>query len=214
MRNADGNALTIMKQLLIFIVFASLISCNQTKNKSNKNENTLTNEFTVFDKSNHLQPDFEKSKFDTLHGWDLGWALLEPINIAKTQNDDKELSKRFSPGQKALYFIWYLDAEVTNGGFIQFYWNGYRKYLPAINDGLKLIGDNSMVSLINKADKEYLANKDKFAMQRQKDDWAPLYENLTSFDKFDSLYYATHDEMMNLLEKYARQNPQEFIKLK
>jgi uncharacterized protein YwqG len=33
-------------------------------------------------------------------------------------------SKRLSPGQKALFFIWYLDAEVTNGGFIQFYWNG------------------------------------------------------------------------------------------
>ena len=100
--------------------------------------------YNTFDEANHLQPVFDKAKFSTLHGWDFGWAILEPINIAKGDEDEIELSRRFSPGQKALYFIWYLDAEVTNGGFIQFYWNDYRKYISPILQGLKLIGDTSM----------------------------------------------------------------------
>ena len=64
--------------------------------------------FTIFDKNNHLQPDFSKIEFETLHGWDLGWELLSVINIANSQDEDRALSQRFSPGQKALYFfgIW------------------------------------------------------------------------------------------------------------
>lgn len=170
--------------------------------------------YKTFDKNNHLQPSFDKKQFDTLHGWDFGWSILEPINIAKGDDDEKRLALRFSPGQKALYFIWYLDAEVTNGGFIQFYWNNYRKYIPPIIDGLTLIGDSSMVDLVQMAEKEYLLHKGKFMLQKQKDDWKPLYDNLSKFGEFDSIYYATHDKTMELLEEYARKKPDEFVKFK
>lgn len=168
--------------------------------------------YNTFDKDNHLQPLFDKTKFETLHGWNFGWAILEPIKIAKDDEDEKLLSQRLSSGQKALYFIWYLDAQVTNGGFIQFYWNDYRKYLPPIIDGLKLIGDTSMLGLVEKADKEYLANKDRFILQRQKDNLESLYDSLKNFDKYDDIYYKTHNNTMKLIEKYARQNPSEFVK--
>jgi hypothetical protein len=131
--------------------------------------------YNTFERENHLRPDFNKSLFNKLHSWDFGWEILEPINIACNREDDKLLSKRFSPGQKALYFFWYLDAQVTNGGFIQFYWNGYREYLAPIINGLKLIGDKVLQDLLEKADKQYLANKDKFEIQREKADWVPLY---------------------------------------
>ena len=168
--------------------------------------------YNTFDTSDHLQPLFDKTTFDTLHSWGFGWAVLEPINIAKGKEDEKLLVKRFSPGQKALYFFWYLDAEVTNGGFIQFYWNDNRKYLPPIIDGLKLIGDISMLDLVNKADSEYLKHKEQFILQRQKDDWQPLYDSLIKFDDYDCTYYLTYDKTMELIEKYARQHPDEFVK--
>jgi hypothetical protein len=190
-----------------------LIACRQSNDSANEKTEFPMETFNTFDKSNHLQPTFDKAKFDTLHSWDFGWAVLEPINIAKTKDDDKELSKRFSPGQKALYFFWYLDAEVTNGGFIQFYWNGYRNYLPAIREGLNLIEDKELIELIEKADKEYLTNKDLFISQREKDDWEPLYNNLKIFGEYDSIYYKIHDRTMDLLEKYARLHPNEFVKL-
>ncbi len=170
--------------------------------------------YNTFDKTNHLQPVFDKTKFDTLHGWDFGWAILEPINIAKSDEDEIQLSKRFSHGQKALYFIWYLDAQVTNGGFIQFYWNGFRQYVPPILDGLKLIGDTFMLDLVNKADKEYQANKERFDSEKQKGDWEPLYDNLKKFEEYDSIYYKTHDKTMELIEKYAKQNANDFFKFK
>ncbi len=202
-----------MIRLLKFGFLLFLISCSQNNNQSNKTIEGTNDLFEYFDVNNHLQPDFDKIQFDTLHSWDFGWAILEPINLAKSDEHEIELSKRFSPGQKALYFFWYLDAEVTNGGFIQFYWNGYRKYLPTILKGLKLVGDTSLIDLVEKADKEYLANKDKFIIQRKLDDWKPLYNDLKKFDEFDDIYYKIHDHSMDLIEKYIRQNPNEFVRL-
>lgn len=203
----------MMKRLLTLLILVFLFSCGENKKQSDNPVNTSMELYNTFDKDKHLQPPFDKSKFDTLHGWDFGWEILEPINTAKGDQDEIQLSKRFSPGQKALYFIWHLDAQVTNGGFIQFYCNGYRQYLSPIIDGLLLIGDTSMFNLVNNADKEYLANKEKFDSEKLKGDWEPLYDNLKKFEEFDSIYYKRHDRTMELIEKYARQNPNDFVKL-
>ena len=170
--------------------------------------------YNSFEPAKHLKPDFEKNTFESLHLWDFGWELLEPLNIATDQeNSEIELSRRLSPGQKALYFFWYLDAQVTNGGFIQFYWNGYRKYLAPILQGLQLIGDSAMILLVNKVDEAYSIHKLEFDKQQELGDWESLYDNLTIFEKYDSEYYQSHDKTMSMIEEYARANPDEFVNL-
>jgi len=32
--------------------------------------------------------------------WEFGWAVLEPINIARGDENEKDFATRFSPGQK------------------------------------------------------------------------------------------------------------------
>jgi hypothetical protein len=169
--------------------------------------------YNTFDKENHLQPDLENAEFTTLHDWDLAWAVLEPLNIA--ENDDHEilLAKRFSPGQKALYFFWYLDAQVTNGGFIQFYWNGHHKYSKPILSGLELVGDKNMAELVAAAEEQYLLHQNEFDQQRKQEDWRPLYKNLINFEKLDELYFNTHDKTISLIEHYIREHPDEFVRL-
>jgi hypothetical protein len=183
-----------------------------------KEEKGRINQWTEFQKENHLQPELNGAEFDTLKSWDFGWFLLEPINIIKDQEEDeKRVTKMFSPGQKALHFFWYLDGEVTNGGFIQFYLNGYGKYVPAIIDGLTLIGDDDMVELVKKADALYIKYKVRFDEQTEKieeEGWGNLYDELKEFDELDEEYYQSHDKTITLLESYARKNPNEFGILK
>lgn len=169
--------------------------------------------YVIFEEENHLKPDLEKAQFDSLNSWDLAWAILEPINIATDAENEKLLSKRFSRGQKSIYFFWYLDGEVTNGGFIQFYWNNNRKYLPPILEGLKLIGDFEMIKLVEKADELYMKNKVKFDNGQKQDDFEKLYEELKEFDNLDDLYYDINDNTMDLIEKYIRGNVEEFVNL-
>lgn len=171
------------------------------------------NNYDVFEKENHLKPKLAKTEFESNYSWDLGWLILEPINIAGDEQNEILLSKRFSAGQKALYFFWYLDGEVTNGGFIQFYWNGKRKYLPAITKGLELIGDRDMLNLVDKAEKLYIENKERFDLGRTQEDFSKLYDDLIEFDDLDGIFYDMHDKTMDLIEKYVRQNPEEFVNL-
>jgi hypothetical protein len=205
---------TTIKHACTILILLISIGCGEINKNSNISMDDSTELYNTFNKESHLKPNFSKSAFDTLHSWDLGWEILEPINIAPDKEEEKLLLKRLSPGQKALYFFWYLDAEVTNGGFIQFYWNYNRQYLPPIIDGLKLIGDTELLGLVEKADKEYLAHKDKFDSQREKDNWEPLYNELKQFEKFDEQYYKIHDKTMELIEIYTRKHPDEFINLK
>ena len=210
--SSSANKHINIMRFLLFLNLLLLYSCGNSQNQKNSMTEKSVELYNIFDKEDHLRPAFNKTKFDTLHGWDFGWELLKPINIAKNDNHEKKLAKRFAPGQKALYFIWYLDAQLTNGGFIQFFWNYDRQYIPPIVAGLELIGDTSMLKLVDKADEEYLKHVKEFAQQRKKKDWEPLYNKLKSFDKFDETYYTIHDKTMELIEAYARKHPDEFVK--
>jgi antitoxin component YwqK of YwqJK toxin-antitoxin module len=171
------------------------------------------NPFETFDKSNHLKPKISKSDFYQQTGFDFGWRLLEPINIAQSPDDEPELSNRLSPGQKALYFWWYLDGEVTNGGFIQFYFNGKEKYVPAIIAGMELIGDKEMADLVRKAQDTYGKNIKTFERawsENSSEAFSELYEKVTDLSELDDIYYTLNNQTMSRIEVYAKRHPFEF----
>jgi len=197
---------------LSILILVNLLLVNRSMDLFNQKSPIQFNaQFTEFDKNNHLRPKIHKSDFFRLTGFDFGWLLLEPINIANSREQEPELSKRFSPGQKALYFWWYLDAAVANGGFVQFYYNGCEVYIPAIIAGLELVGDKRMVMLVKAAHDVYLKNKDLMDKARQRDLFgSDLYDRLKEFEEFDSQYIKIHAQTMDCIEKYARLHPAEF----
>lgn len=171
------------------------------------------NLFEEFDKSNHLKPKINKADFYQLTGFDFGWHLLEPINIAESLDEEPKLSERLSPGQKALYFWWYLDAEVTNGGFVQFYFNGKEKYVPAIISGMALIGDKEMADLVRKSHEIYEKNIRAFERgwsENSMEAFSKLYEEVTDLSELDDKYYSLNNQTMSRIEIYAKRHPFEF----
>ncbi|MEQ8471386.1 MAG: DUF4375 domain-containing protein [Marinoscillum sp.] len=167
--------------------------------------------FAGYEPENQLRPKIAKADFFRTTGFDFGWLLLEPIAIVNSRSEEPELSKRFSPGQKALYFWWYLDAQVTNGGFVQFYFNDYEIYVPAIIKGLEAIGDQEMADLVKSAHKIYLSNKKIMDKAKKRDLFdSALYERLEQLGELDEEYYSLHENTMAILEKYARKHPNEF----
>jgi len=172
------------------------------------------NYFTYFNPSEQLRPRLSKNKFNELKDWDLAWEILEPINIATTRRSEIGLSKKLSPGQKTLYFFWYLDAEVENGGFIQFYNNGVDHYLPSIIEGLNLLKDKKMLNLITKAEELFQKNEALFKKATTIEAFSELYDKVKDFSKLDDKYAELRENTMVLLEKYIRENPKEFIILK
>ncbi len=190
------------------ILLAVLNSCSNHGMKEER-----INYWDTFDSSSHLKPAINRNDFESQKVWDLGWLLLEPIDKSQGEENEVELAKSFSPGQKALYFFWYLDGQVTNGGFVHFYYNGYDRFLPPIKQGLKLVGDTTMLEMVEQADSYYMKNRVVFEKYVDYNDYENLVKELPGFEELDTKYYQLHDRTMSLIEKHARQHPEEFAEL-
>lgn len=164
-----------------------------------------------FDPSVHYRPKLNKGDFFRLTGFDFGWFVLEPLsNFTGDRDGELTKGKLLSYGQKALYYWWYVDAQVTNGGFVQFYYNGYGQYVPTILKSLEYVGDKKMAELIKKADAIYQKHKKLIDKARESDLFgSDLYDKLEEMEELDSTYYNINAKTMSLIEKYIRKNPNE-----
>ncbi len=173
-----------------------------------QNENDA---YWEFDKTVHFRPELNKGEFFKLSDFDFGWFVLEPISeFIKDKEHEIERGKSLSYGQKALYYWWYLDAQVTNGGFVQFYYNGYGPYVSTIIKGLEHIGDTEMANLVKKADKIYKKNKKLMDKAQESDLFgSDLYDRLDEMSLLDDKYYEMNEKTMSLIESYIRKNPNE-----
>lgn len=167
--------------------------------------------YWVFEKQTHFRPKLNKGDFFKLTGFDFGWFVLKPISkFVKNIDHEVEKSKSLSYGQKALYFWWYIDGQVTNGGFVQFYYNGYGSYVPTIIKSLQYIGDIKMADLIQRAENIYQKHIKLMNRAKQKDLFgSDLYEKLEEMSALDHEYYKLNDKTMTKIEKYIRKNPNE-----
>ena len=193
----------ILSISLIIISLFSLFSC-KSKN--------ATDPYWEFDQSKHYRPKLNKADFYRLTDFDFGWFVLEPLS-EYIGNRESELTKgkNLSYGQKALYYWWYVDAQVTNGGFIQFYYNGYERYIPTIIKGLKHIGDDKMAELLNRSYELYLKENKKIKDARRGglEAFSNLYKEIKDLDELDNEYFALNEQTMKIIENYIRNNPNE-----
>jgi hypothetical protein len=161
------------------------------------------------DNENQLRPELNKNEFEEMSGFDFGWYILEPIDIENEPAKIFKLTNQFSPIQKTLYFFWFLDAQVTNGGFVQFYWNGYGIYIPAIMEGLKVTNDVELIKLLKAVEYYYFINMKTFNKYQEDKNYNGLENALPYFKDFNSIYYDLNEKSMELIEKYAKQNPEQ-----
>jgi len=165
-----------------------------------------------FDQTKHFRPKLNKGDFFKLTGSDFCWFVLEPISdYVQDRKGELTKGKTLSFGQKALYYWWYVDAQVTNGGFTQFYYNDYGKYVPTIIKGLKHIGDIKMAELVNRSYELYLKENKKIKDARQGglEAFSNLYKEIKDFDNLNEEYYNLNDQTMKNIETYFRNNPNE-----
>jgi hypothetical protein len=193
------------------IVFLGMAACDAPKDESVK---SIPNVFVVFDSLEHFRPVIEKVGTENLHGYDFCWEYARPIALmVEDVSFDETRAKQLSAAQKTLHFFWYLDGEVSNGGFTQYFWNDYEKYLPATIDGLKNIGDTNMANLLTAVQTDFLENKRLFIRNKKDNAFAETYEKLAWQEKFDNPYRAIRENTFKQLEQYIRKHPKQFAEI-
>jgi hypothetical protein len=194
-----------IRTFIFFIISASLSACFVSPKKRI--------EWKEYDESKHFTATLTQGQIDTLKTWDFCWANVQPILKMMGTHGDWEVDnlKKLAPAQKALFFFWNLDAEVTSGGFIQFYWNGLDYQVEPLIAGLELVGDKDLVKLIKKADAEYKKNEKLFEECRKKGDLHRLYAELKELKSYRTEYENLQNNSVALMESYIRKNSKDFF---
>lgn len=71
-----------------------------------------------------------------------------------------------------------------------------------------------MNQLISGVEQYVTANLSTFRKAERNDDFSGVYDQLPEMEKFEDRYFELHDRTMELIDQYARTNPNEFVKLK
>ncbi|RYE56778.1 MAG: DUF4375 domain-containing protein [Sphingobacteriales bacterium] len=165
-----------------------------------------------FDQERHFRPKINLGDFYRLTGYDIISLIVKPTSKFVGHGDtEKENARYLSYPQKALLFWLNVDGQVTNGGFVQLYYNRFGRYVPATIKGLLHIGDKTMAELIQKAEDIYQKNKRLMEKAMKKDLFgSDLYERLSEMGELDTKYYKINAETLSNFEKYIRNHPDQF----
>lgn len=144
-------------------------------------------------------PKMTKGDYYSLSGKYFNNSVLDGLPYWYNESQRDELIEKFTPEIRELYFWIYLDGQVSNGGFAQFFENGFRYMIPEIINFYQRIGDHKCVEILKKAEKWNDENQSK--------------EVFFDFNQqsLNEAYFAHSDQSNQLIETYIRTHSELFI---
>lgn len=68
---------------------------------------------------------------------------------------------KLTKGQQAIFSVWWVEAEVNNGGFNQFFFNSSGQLGPMAEDGFELLNATKFGDLMRRANSIFAENKER-----------------------------------------------------
>jgi hypothetical protein len=142
-------------------------------------------------------------------------SVIDNIYELAGDNHEKEFENvsKLSNGQKALFSTWWLEAEVNNGGFNQFYFNSSGQYAKMAEIGFKTIGAEKFSELTSRANEIFQENKKRLEEfdDGTMESFSESYKD-NPLNDLDTEFYNLYDSenISDLRIKYIRENINEF----
>lgn len=116
-----------------------------------------------------------------------------------------------SEEQKVFSAIWKLEAEVNNGGFLQYFDNDRGETFGFAVTALQRIGAINCAGIVERAIRAVCGN----AIPADADAWEPLVEGITdetceNLDSMDQEFFGYPDNLTDLLFDFVRTHPETF----
>lgn len=145
---------------------------------------------------------------------DVEQAIIDYV-IAKLDGhyDQKaEIVAALSPGIRATYLTWIVEAEVNNGGFNQYYFNTDGQFASETVDAFQYFGATQHASLMEQANvvrASEAAEMAKFTEVGSLDAFSESYEH-TKLGPLDDQFYGLTENLSELRIARIRQMPEQF----
>jgi hypothetical protein len=134
--------------------------------------------------------------------------------LPKDYNMEYQTVLTWTKPQQAIYTIWWLEAEVNNGGYNQFYANSSGQFYKLLPDALKLVGAMKFADLTERANKTYESENKKITEHQDGtvEGFSKSYDN-NPLNKFDDEFYDLYktENLQQLQVDFIRKHKLEFI---
>ena len=143
--------------------------------------------------------------FSVFAGMAMATEYPESYDAVSTKYDSvgfDGLSKK----EQAIYSIWWLEAEVNNGGFHQYFWNSAGDHADVALKSLNDIGASKTASLLKKAiDIAFEGKLPKSRTERQNQLEIDEDSKMDELSDLDSEFYSYSENFYKMLDVYVVQ---------
>lgn len=123
---------------------------------------------------------------------------------AVSEKFDSAGFEALSDKEKAIYTIWWLEAEVNNGGFHQYFWNSAGDYAEIALVSLKNIGATKTASLLEKAiDTAFNGELPKSRAERQNQLEIDEDVKMEKLNELDFIFYQYSENFYEMIDTYV-----------
>ena len=138
---------------------------------------------------------------------DLAPAILEMVE--KKVNDDYErefeIVTALSPGVRMVYATWFLEAEVANAGFLQYFFNSTGRFASEALEGYRLIGALQHADTVERAIKTFDQEKVTLKTVWEKSGLEESYR-LSAMPGLDDIFMGLTEDVDALRNRYIREH--------
>jgi len=124
-----------------------------------------------------------------------------------------DIIKTLSPGFLAIYTTWWVEAEVFNGGFNQYFFNSSGDFASEAIAGFDLIGTPALARLMERAiaiNHENQEKNKKLKVPRTLEAFSKSYKG-NPLNKLDDEFYLHMKELSKARIRFIRANPHLFV---
>lgn len=207
----------MIKKIMILTSILSFFGCKE-KNEpiKEKNEMDLLIEKS-FDEFNNRKI-YEKLTSEilkTIPDDKLEQAIIDNIDTNFEKGEQYTLDKisKLTKGQQAVFSTWWLEAEVNNGGFNQFYFNSSGQFAEMAEIGFGTIGAEKFSELTSRANKIYSENKERLEEfdDGTMESFSESYKD-NPLNDMDTEFYKVYEseKIGDLRIKYIREHLNDF----
>lgn len=142
-------------------------------------------------------------------------AVLHYVKAQVREQFDRELEivSALPEGARSIYATWWVEAEVRNGGFNQYFWNSAGQFAAIAAAGFRLIGAPDHARLMERA--IAVRREDKVRLQKFRNRgtikaFSESYDD-NPLNELDDEFFGLHEDLRTLRIHFIRTNPRLFV---
>ena len=137
---------------------------------------------------------------------------LIDCRVQRSGKTEREVLNTLPDGFRAVYATWWVEAEVNNGGFNQYFWNSAGAFAHDAVDGFDLIGAPALARLTERAIAIRAKDEARMAAFEQRDTIEAFSESYEGnpLNELDDEFYKLEHDLSQTRQRFIRKNPELF----